>query len=191
MPNGQIFLPSQKLEQLWYISKCHLQVLSINFTTYCIAGNFRGEKNVANWWKYNCGENFCRSLAFAVAKDTTPQISWRKLSWIGTKLQNSQKFSAIRYPGTTLQCTLLKKNKNMNYWTHCSSWRHWFTRKASLSAHTPSSLIWFPLRLQNVREQEMRGDSTNLFTLCKVYWSVTSLLKHSIRHCVTTCQLVK
>ena len=29
--------------------------------------------------------------------------------------------------------------------------------------------IWLPLRLQNVREQKMRGGSTNLFTLCKVY----------------------
>ena len=70
--------------------------------------------------------------------------------------------------GTTLQCTLLKKNKDMNYWTHFSFWRLWFTRKASLSARTPS-LIRFTLRLQNIREQEMRGGSTNLFTLCKVY----------------------
>ena len=43
-----------------------------------------------------------------------------------------------------------------------------FTCKASLSARTPS-LIWFLLRLQNVRERKMRGGSTNLFTLCKVY----------------------
>ena len=70
---------------------------------------------------------------------------------------------------TILQCTLLKKNKDMNYWTHFSFRRFWFTRKASLSARTPSSLIRFPLRLQNVREQEMRGGSTNLFTLCTVY----------------------
>ena len=57
-----------------------------------------------------------------------------------------------------------------NIWqntTHFSSRRLWFTRKASLSACTPSSLIWFSLRLQNVREQEMRGGSTNLFTLWK------------------------
>ena len=31
------------------------------------------------------------------------------------------------------------------------------------------SWIRFPLRLQNVREQEMRGGSTNLFTMCKAH----------------------
>ena len=57
----------------------------------------------------------------------------------------------------------------MNGWTHFSSLRVWFTRKASLSARTPSSEIWLYPRLQNVREQEMRGGSTNPFTLCKRY----------------------
>ena len=76
------------------------------------------------------------------------------------------------YLGTTLQCTLLKKNKNMNYWTHFSFRMLWFTRKASLSARTPS-LIWFQLRLQNVRGREMRGGPTNLFILCKVSCSTS------------------
>ena len=47
--------------------------------------------------------------------------------------------------------------------------RLWFTWKTLTSAHTPSAEIWFQLRLHNVREQEMRGGSTNLFILCKVY----------------------
>ena len=55
-----------------------------------------------------------------------------------------------------------------NCWTHLSLWRLWLTRKALLSARTPS-LIWFLLRLQNVKEQEIRGGSTDLFTSCKVY----------------------
>ena len=159
-----------------YISKCHLQALFINFSAYRIAGNFRGRKLLRNWRKYDRGENFSGLLAFAVVKDAMPQISWRKLSRIATKLRNSWKFSCLKvfryyfstHKETTLQCTLLKKNKDMNYWTHSSSWRLWFTRKASLSARTPS-LIWFQPRLQNVREQEMRSGSTNLFTLCKVY----------------------
>ena len=53
--------------------------------------------------------------------------------------------------------------------TYFSFWRLLFTRKASLSAQAPSSEIWLSLRLQNVRKEEMRGGSTNLFTLCKVY----------------------
>ena len=64
------------------------------------------------------------------------------------------------YLGITLQCTLLKKNKDMNYWTHSSFRRLWFTRKVSLSARTPSSLILLPKRLQNVRQREMRGGSS-------------------------------
>ena len=57
----------------------------------------------------------------------------------------------------------------MNGWTHFSVWRLWFTCKAAANSQAPSSEISFPLRLQNVREQKMRGGSTNLFTLCKVY----------------------
>ena len=59
--------------------------------------------------------------------------------------------------------------KDMNYWTHSSSWRLWFTCNAPANSRAPMFEIWFPLRLQNVREQDMRGGSTNLFTLCKVY----------------------
>ena len=66
-------------------------------------------------------------------------------------------------------CTLLKKYKDMNNWTHSSSWRLWFTCNALANSQAPMFEIWFPLRLQNVREQDMRGGSTNLFTLCKVY----------------------
>ena len=58
---------------------------------------------------------------------------------------------------------------DMNGWTHFSFWTLWFTSKAAANSWAPSSLIWFHLRLQNVREREMRGGSTNLFTLCKVY----------------------
>ena len=121
-----LFLPFHKLEQLWYISKCHLQALSINFSTYRIAGNFRGRNISHNWKKYNRGENFCGLLAFAVAKDATLQISWRKLSRIATKPRNSRKFSpskVFRYtvPGNnTTVYTSYKKNKDMNYWTHFS-----------------------------------------------------------------------
>ena len=72
--------------------------------------------------------------------------------------------------GMTLQsqCTPLK-NKNLNGWTHFSSWRLLFTCKASASVRAPSSEILFLLRLHNVRKQQMRGGSTNLFTLCKGY----------------------
>ena len=83
--------------------------------------------------------------------------------------------------GTTLQCTLLKKYKDMNYWTHFSFRRLLFTRKASLSARTSSSLIWFQLRLQNVRELEMRGGSTNLFTLYMVYLVLAPHLVHKLQ----------
>ena len=50
--------------------------------------------------------------------------------------------------------------------THFSSWRFWFSFKASASISIPLAEILFPLRLQNVIEQDMRGGSTNLFTLC-------------------------
>ena len=55
----------------------------------------------------------------------------------------------------------------MNGWTHFSSRRLSFTCKASVSLRVTSAEILFPLRLQNVRKQEMRYGSTNLFTLCK------------------------
>ena len=42
---------------------------------------------------------------------------------------------------------------NMNSWTHFSSWRLWFTCKALASERVPSAEIWFPLRLQNVRNK--------------------------------------
>ena len=51
--------------------------------------------------------------------------------------------------------------------THLSSWRLWFTCNAVDNSWAPSSEIWLTLRLQNVREQEMRDGSTNIFTLCK------------------------
>ena len=74
------------------------------------------------------------------------------------------------YLKTTLQCILLKRYKDMNYWTHSSSWRLWFTCNAPANSWAPMFEMWFLLRLQNFREQEMRGGSTNLFTLCKVYY---------------------
>ena len=47
------------------------------------------------------------------------------------------------YPGTTLQCTLLKKyKKDMNYWTHSSSWRVWFTCNAPANSRAPMFEIW-------------------------------------------------
>ena len=58
---------------------------------------------------------------------------------------------------------------DMKGWTHFSSWRLWFTCNAVPNLQAPSSAIRLYLRLQNVREQEMRGTSTELFTLCKVY----------------------
>ena len=54
-------------------------------------------------------------------------------------------------------------------WTHFSVWRLWFTCKALATVQAPSSEIWLPARLQNVREEEMRGASTKIFNLCKVY----------------------
>ena len=63
-------------------------------TYYHIVGNFQGRKLSLICEKYDFrGENFRRLLAFAVPKDATPQISWRKLSHIATKLRNSRKFS--------------------------------------------------------------------------------------------------
>ena len=62
------------------------------------SGKLAREKTFANWWKYDFrGENFRGLLAFAMLKDATPQISWRKLSRIATKPRNSRKFSTIRY----------------------------------------------------------------------------------------------
>ena len=54
----------------------------------------------------------------------------------------------------------------MNGWTHFSFRMLWFTCKASASVRVPSAEIMFPLRLQNDRNQEMRGGSTNHFILC-------------------------
>ena len=64
------------------------------------SGKLSREKTFANWWKYDFrGENFRGLLAFAVPKDATPQISWRKLSRIATKPQNSWKvFSRESFP---------------------------------------------------------------------------------------------
>ena len=56
-----------------YISKCHLQTLPINFSTYHIAsGTLSREKTFAQLVKYDCRENFRGLLAFAVGKDATP-----------------------------------------------------------------------------------------------------------------------
>ena len=43
----------------------------------------------------------------------------------------------------------------MNYWTHFSSWRFWFTCKAAATAWTPSTEIQLDPRLQNVRKQQI------------------------------------
>ena len=69
------------------------------------------------------------------------------------------------------------------YWTHSSSWRVWFTCNTPANSWAPSSEIWFLLRLQNVREQEMRGGLTNLFTFCKVYFGLSTPLVRQ-----TACQ---
>ena len=84
-------------------------------------------------------------------------------------LQASPIFSAHMYLGTLLHCTLLKQYKDMKYWAHSSSWRLWFTCKAPANSQAPMFEILFLLRLQNVREEEMRGGSTNTFILRKVY----------------------
>ena len=71
--------------QLTRTRKCH------------IAGNFRERKLLRIGEKYDFrGENVRRLLAFAAPKDTTPQITWRKLSRIATKPRNSQKFSPLK-----------------------------------------------------------------------------------------------
>ena len=66
---------------------------------YSIAGNFRGRNFCELVKKYNFRrENFCKLLAFACPRmpRPPPQISWRKLSWIATKLRNSRNFSALK-----------------------------------------------------------------------------------------------
>ena len=61
---------------------------------YCIVGNFQQSKLLQICEKYDFrGENFCGLLAFALPKDATPQILWRKLSHIGTKLVSPSKVS--------------------------------------------------------------------------------------------------
>ena len=138
------------------------------------SGKLSREKTFTQLVKIRSLRKFSWIARFCSSKGHHSPNFVKKPSCIVTKPRNLRKFSpskVFRYtvPGKILQCTLLKKNKDMNFWTHFSSWRVWFTRKLSLSAHTPSCLIWFALRLQNVREREMRGGSTNLFTLCKVY----------------------
>ena len=59
----------------------------------------------------------------------------------------------------------------MNYWTHFSFRRRWFTRKVSVSAHTPLYLIWFRLRLQNVREQEIEVVQQTSSLCVRYIWS--------------------
>ena len=69
------------------------------------------------------------------------------------------------------QCMPLKK-LDMKGWTHFSSWRLWFTCKAAANSGAPSTEMWFQLRLQNVRKQEMRGWFNKPLLLCVRYiWS--------------------
>ena len=96
------------------------------------SGKLSREKTFANWWKYDfCRENFRRLLAFALPKDTTPQISRKKLSRIATKLRNSRKFSpskVFRY--TVLHCM----HEPMLICLYCNNYRssrHWITWKKS------------------------------------------------------------
>ena len=66
----------------------------------------------------------------------------------------------------------------MNGWTHFSSLRLWFTRKAALSAQAPSSVIPLLLRLQNDRQQKKEGvrESTLCLEFSKqnLIWSIPS-----------------
>ena len=78
----------------------------------------------------------------------------------------------------------------MKGWTHFSVWRLWFTFKAVANSWAPSPEIWLQLRLQNVREQEMRGGSTNFFILCMVYLvSVSQIYWDTVSD--TVCQDVQ
>ena len=57
--------------------------------------------------------------------------------------------------GLRIHDTIVLVNKqDINDWTHFSLWRLWFTCKAPANLCTPSALISFLLRLQNVREQK-------------------------------------
>ena len=77
------------------------------------------------------------------------------------------------------QCTFIK-NKNLNCLTHLSLWRLLFTCKTPANSCTPSHVIPFSLRLQNVRRKEMRGA---WFTLCvKVSNVLSSVPKYQHRH---------
>ena len=88
------------------------QFLKINFIEWhslsgCrIVGNFQGRKllRISNKYDFR-GENFHGLLAFAMLKDTTPQISQRKLSQLATKGPNSRKFS----PSNVSCCTVVPK----------------------------------------------------------------------------------
>ena len=83
-----------------------LLILTENITaclgqTQRIAGNFQGRKLSWIGEKYDFHrENFCRLLACAMPKDTTPPNFEEKVSQITTKLRNyflSRKFPAIWY----------------------------------------------------------------------------------------------
>ena len=66
---------------------------------YRIVGNFWVRKLLWISEKYDFHrENFRRLLTFAAPKDTTPQISQRKLSQIATKLWNFWKFLPRKFP---------------------------------------------------------------------------------------------
>ena len=57
--------------------------------------------------------------------------------------------------GLGIHDTIVLVNKqDMNDWTYFSLWRLWFTCKAPANSWTPSALISFLLRLQNVGEQK-------------------------------------
>ena len=58
------------------------------------SGKLSREKTFA---KYDFrGKNFCRWLAFAAPKVPCSQISWRKISQIAAKPQNSRKFLPLK-----------------------------------------------------------------------------------------------
>ena len=79
--------------------------------SFCVpySGKLSREKTFANWWKYDFrGENFRGLPAFVMPKDTTLQISWRKLSCIAAKPRNLQKFSPSKVFRYTVQVPHMK-----------------------------------------------------------------------------------
>ena len=78
--------------------------------TLLYSGKLSREKTFSNWWKIQFSRRKISQIAHFVApKVPHPQILWRKLSQIATKLWNSRKFSPLKVSRYTVIVPMVKK----------------------------------------------------------------------------------